>query len=128
VTRRKMERRETDPIIHPDQVLAKCANGQMDTFGRSFLKELGGIGFVLLIVVVLVLDSCWLKGETPSTPGSREFIGLMLASFLIAQRRNLFEDDYEDEAWSAPPPSSWILAPGSRFPALHQTWAAVRPD
>jgi hypothetical protein len=46
-----MERRETDPAIHPDQVLAKCANGQMKTFGRSSLKELGGIGFVLVFVV-----------------------------------------------------------------------------
>jgi hypothetical protein len=26
-----MERRETSTAIHPDQVLAKCANGQMET-------------------------------------------------------------------------------------------------
>jgi hypothetical protein len=30
-TRRNMGRRETSPAIHPDQALAKCANGQMET-------------------------------------------------------------------------------------------------
>ena len=30
MTLRKMERRETSLAIHPDQVLAKCANGQME--------------------------------------------------------------------------------------------------
>jgi hypothetical protein len=43
-----MERRETSTTIHPDQVLAKCANGQMETrlavlvSGAVDLKESGG--------------------------------------------------------------------------------------
>jgi len=43
-----MERRETSTTIHPDQVLAKCANGQMETrlavlvSGTVDLKESGG--------------------------------------------------------------------------------------
>jgi hypothetical protein len=42
-----MERRETSTTIHPDQVLAKCANGQMETrlavlvSGAVDLKEPG---------------------------------------------------------------------------------------
>ena len=74
-----MERRETSPTIHPDQVLAKCANGQMETrlavlvSGAVDLKESGVRSqeerrrFVRVIVLVLE-GFVWCPNEASCAP------------------------------------------------------------
>ena len=69
-----MERRETSTTIHPDQVLAKCANGQMETrlavlvSGAVDLKESGGAATLRSRIVLVLEGFVWCPNEASCAP------------------------------------------------------------